>query len=69
MKTFKFKKILLIAVLFSAGLVAGCGMGPTHVALKELAIKTCIDNGGVPIPSFWETGAIVDCKIPAETSN
>ena len=27
MKTLKFKKILLIAVLLSAGLVAGCGEG------------------------------------------
>lgn len=63
----KLKKATLLAVILSAGLVAGCD-NEEGVLRKAAEIKACTDAGGIAIRSTWD-GRLADCIFPPETSN
>ena len=63
----KLKLTTLLAVILTVGLVAGCDAGRLERLKNDKA--RCIEAGGVPVMSVWDTVVMKECVFAPERSN
>lgn len=60
------KLALLLAICWGALLVSGCG--PRNSDIFAERAKPCIEAGGVPLQSAWNSQVVTECRFPPKVN-